>query len=289
MPQTIVDIKNITLPKGVAYDGNKLQISKNMQIVDPLIFSLTSNEKLVIEAMESSEVKIIVEINNSLKDDLEYNLDLILKPNSNVTFLLVSELVSENALINQNFIVEKDANLKLMAGFLNNKLSAKLNSRLVGLGANVDIRAVVISSLDNNQVIDVEINHEAKHSVGLMHNIAVASENGRAVLNGIERILQGNSKSDAYQSLQGITTSNEAVIEVNPILLIDEYDITAGHGATVGQLDEVSIYYLMSRGLTRKEAERLMINGLIRPLIDAISDNDIKERFINVVNSRLWV
>lgn len=289
MPQTIVDIKNITLPKGVVYDGNKLKISKNMQIVDPLVFSLTSNEKLVIEAMESSEVKIIIEINNSLKEVLEYNLDLILKPNSNVTFLLVSELVSENALINQNFIVEKDANLKLMAGFLNNKLSAKLNSRLVGLGASVDIRAVAISSLDNSQVIDVEINHEAKHSVGLMHNIAIASENGRVVLNGIERILQGNSKSDAYQSLQGITTSNDSIIEVNPILLIDEYDITAGHGATVGQLDEASIYYLMSRGLTRKEAERLMINGLIRPIIDAISDKDIKERFINVVNSRLWV
>lgn len=289
MPQTIVDIKNITLPKGVTYTENNLKISKNMKIEDPLIFSLNANEKLVIEAMESSEAKIIIEINNSLKEDLEYNLDLVLKPNSNVTFLLVSELASENAVINQNFIVEKDANLKLMAGFLNNKLAAKLNSRLVGVGANVDIRAVVISSLDNNQVIDVEINHEAKHSVGLMHNIAIASENGRVVLNGIERILQGNSNSDAYQSLQGITTSNDAVIEVNPILLIDEYDITAGHGATVGQLDEVSIYYLMSRGLTRKEAERLMINGLIRPIIDAISDEDIKERFINVVNSRLWV
>src|SRR5690554_6699184 len=128
MPQTIVDIKNITLPKGVTYTENNLKISKNMKIEDPLIFSLNANEKLVIEAMESSEAKIIIEINNSLKEDLEYNLDLVLKPNSNVTFLLVSELASENAVINQNFIVEKDANLKLMAGFLNNKLAAKLNS-----------------------------------------------------------------------------------------------------------------------------------------------------------------
>jgi Fe-S cluster assembly protein SufD len=63
--------------------------------------------------------------------------------------------------------------------------------------------------------------------------------------------------------------------------------VTAGHGATVGQLDEESIYYLMSRGLTKKEAEKLMINGLIRPVVDEITDKDIKERFINVVNKRL--
>ena len=58
--------------------------------------------------------------------------------------------------------------------------------------------------------------------------------------------------SNAYQSLKGIIGSDRAVIEVNPILLIDEYDVKAGHGATIGKLDEFSLYYLMSRGLNRK-------------------------------------
>lgn len=287
MPQIISEIQNKKLPLGVVYDGKTLKIDKNRQIVEPLVFSLKRFEHLKIEVDKSSEVKIIIEINNNLMENLEYNLDLILKENSHVSYLLVTELLSEDVVINQNFIIENNANLNFMAGFLNNKVKAKLNSRLTGIGSNVNMRSVAISSTNNDQEIDVLINHEAKNSVGLMHNIAIASENGRVVLNGIEKIFQKNSKSDAYQSLQGITTSNDAVIEVNPILLIDEYDITAGHAATVGKLDEMSIYYLMSRGLSKKEAESLIINGLIRPIVDAITDKDIKDRFIQVVNSRL--
>lgn len=287
MPQEVVNIKEKKLPKGVEYNGKTLKISG--QIIEPVVFALSNNEPLVIETQDSSEAKIIIEINNNLKESLKYDVDLILKPNSNITYLLVTELLSDDATINQNVIIEKDASLNLMVGFLNNKVKANLNNRLIGIGSNVNVRVVTISGRDNSQTVDVIINHEAKNSKGLMYNVAIASANGRIVLNGIEKILKGNSKSDAYQNLQGITTSNDAFIEVNPILLIDEYDVTAGHGATVGQLDEESIYYLMSRGLTKKEAEKLMINGLIRPVVDEITDKDIKERFINVVNKRLWV
>lgn len=287
MPGTIIDNKKRNFPNGIIYNDNKLIIQKNKEFIQPLILQLNSNEHLFIEAEQSSQIKIIIELNNELVNKQEYNLSLTLNPNSNVTFLLLTELASEDLIVNQNFIIKDDANLKFMAGFLNNKLKARVNSRLVGVGSSVEIRAVAISSVNNNQSIDIEINHEAKHSTGLMHNIAIASDNGIVRMNGIERILQGSSKSDAYQSLKGITTSNDAVIEVNPILLIDEYDITAGHAATVGKLDEENIYYLMSRGLSRKEAEKLMINGFLRPLTDEISDEEIKERFINVVNSRL--
>lgn len=285
MPQEVVNIKEKELPKGVEYNGKALKISG--QITEPVVFALGNNEPLVIEAQDSSEAKIIIAINNNLKESLKYDVDVILKPNSNITYLLVTELLSDDATINQNVIIEKDASLNLMVGFLNNKVKANLNNRLIGIGSNVNVRAVTISGRDNSQTVDVIINHEAKNSKGLMYNVAIASANGRIVLNGIEKILKGNSKSDAYQNLQGITTSNDAFIEVNPILLIDEYDVTAGHGATVGQLDEESIYYLMSRGLTKKEAEKLMINGLIRPVIDAITDKDVKERFIDAVNKRL--
>jgi len=94
-------------------------------------------------------------------------------------------------------------------------------------------------------------------------------------------------QADAYQSLKGIIASDQAIIEVNPILLIDEYDVKAGHGATIGKLDENSVYYLMSRGLTRKDAERLMINGFLNPIISEITDEPLKERFVSLVNQRL--
>lgn len=285
MPQVIVN-KNIK-QDGIKYEDNKLIIEKNKVFKEPLILTMNNNEPLSIEVFESSELKIIVELNNKDIDAQSYDLDLTLHPNSNVTYLLITELDSEDLTINQNFIVKEDANLKLLGGFLNNKVKANLHSRLVGEGASAFVRAVIISSTDNVQKIDVNIIHEAKHTNGLMHNIAIAGSNGAVHLNGIEKILQRSSKSDSYQNLKGIITSDDAVVEVNPILLIDEYDITAGHAATVGRLDELSIYYLMSRGISKKDAEKLMINGLLSPLVDEIDDEEIKERFVTVVNERL--
>ncbi|HHT55050.1 MAG TPA: Fe-S cluster assembly protein SufD, partial [Acholeplasma sp.] len=81
---------------------------------------------------------------------------------------------------------------------------------------------------------------------------------------------------------------DEAIIEVNPILLIEEYDLkAAGHAATVGKLDEEMLFYLQSRGIPRKDAEKLIINGFIKPVIDEIKNDELKEKFVNLVNSRI--
>jgi Fe-S cluster assembly protein SufD len=120
-----------------------------------------------------------------------------------------------------------------------------------------------------------------------MTNIGIANKNGKIVLNGVEKIEMGMKNANAFQTLKGIITSDTASVEVNPILLIDEYDVKAGHGATIGKIAEDQLFYLRSRGLTQKEAEKLIINGFIRPIVDEIDDEPLKERFVHVVNSRI--
>lgn len=275
--------------EGITYDAPKLIVRDKLVIKEPIKITLKddNNENLEIVIGKSSEVKIILEVASDDTEPNTYNLKLTAKDNAKVSYLLISDLKSEKGLIHHYFEAGRDSNLELMGGFVSNKLDAKMQARLIGEGANVGIRAVAVSSFGNVQNIDIELIHAAKYSTGLMHNIAIANGNGKVILNGVEKILQGMSKANAYQNLKGIIASDQAVIEVNPILLIDEHDVKAGHGATVGKLEEQSIYYLMSRGLTRKEAERLMINGLLAPLIDAITDEPLKERFVELVNERL--
>ncbi len=277
------------IPSGITYQDSTLKINKNLVFDEPLIIKIEedNNESLMIDVGTSTEVKIILQITSEEISKHTYHLKLIARENSKVTYLLISDINSEDGLIHHTFEALADSNLELMGGFVSNVLDAKMTARLLGRGANVHIRAVAVSSTDNIQNIDIELIHEAPYSTGLMHNIAIASSNGKVILNGVEKILQGMSKSDAYQNLKGIITSDDAVIEVNPILLIDEYDITAGHGATVGRLEELSIYYLMSRGLSRTDAEKLMINGLLSPLINEITNEDLKDRFLRLVNERL--
>ncbi|MCK9493664.1 MAG: SufD family Fe-S cluster assembly protein [Acholeplasmataceae bacterium] len=275
--------------EGITYNAPKLIVRDKLVIKDPIKITLKddNNENLEIVIGKSSEVKFILEV---ASDDLEpnnYHLKLTAMDNSKVSYLLISDLKSEKAIIHHDFEAKRDSQVELMGGFVSNKLDAKMHAELTGEGAYVGIRAVAVSSYGNIQNIDIELTHAAKYTTGLMHNIAIANGNGKVILNGVEKILQGMIKADAYQNLKGIIASDTAIIEVNPILLIDEHDVKAGHGATVGKLEEHSIYYLMSRGLTRKDAEKLMINGLLTPLIDAITDQPLKERFVELVNERL--
>lgn len=277
------------LPDGITFSDQKLTIAKNKYFDEPIKITLKddNNESLEIIVGESSQVKIILEIASTDIEKNVYDLRLTAKQNSNVKYLLVCDLASKDATLNHYFTADRDVNMDLIGGFVSNVVNAKMNAKLIGEGSTVNLRAVAISSTDNKQVIDIEIIHAAPNTTGMMHNIAIANENGKVVLNGVEKILKGMKNANAYQSLKGIIASDKATIEVNPILLIDEYDVKAGHGATIGKLDENSLYYLMSRGLNKKTAERLMINGFLNPIISEIDDEPLRERFVLLVNQRL--
>ena len=82
-------------------------------------------------------------------------------------------------------------------------------------------------------------------------------EKSSAIFNGIGHIEKGATSSNAVQESRILMLSEKARGDANPILLIDEDDVTAGHAASVGRVDPLQLYYLMSRGISQEEAERL--------------------------------
>ena len=64
-------------------------------------------------------------------------------------------------------------------------------------------------------------------------------------------------------------------------IIIDEFDVVANHGASIGKMSDDSLFYLMSRGLTKEEASKIIIMGFINPLVDKIEDKETKEMLIN--------
>ena len=71
--------------------------------------------------------------------------------------------------------------------------------------------------------------------------------------------------------------------DANPILLIDEDDVTAGHAASVGRVDPIQLFYLMSRGISQKEAERLVIHGFLAPVVTALPIESVKRQLTEVI------
>ena len=79
---------------------------------------------------------------------------------------------------------------------------------------------------------------------------------------------------------------NDSVIVAKPILLIDEYDCFANHGASIGKMSDEDLFYLMSRGLTKNEAFLLILEGIINPYIESIPREDLRNSLHEEISNR---
>ena len=100
-------------------------------------------------------------------------------------------------------------------------------------------------------------------------------------------IKNGASKTNMLQKSKGIILDIDSKISASPELYIDEYDCMASHGASIGSIDEADIYYLMSRGLTRSDAEKLIVYGFFNPYLAFIKDENILAYIKKIIESKL--
>ena len=80
---------------------------------------------------------------------------------------------------------------------------------------------------------------------------------------------------------------DNSTVTAKPILLIDEYDCFANHGATIGKMSDEDLFYLMSRGLSKKEAFMLILSGIINPFIEAITIEGIKDKISSKISNMI--
>ena len=107
------------------------------------------------------------------------------------------------------------------------------------------------------------------------------------IFNGIGHIIHGAQGADAQQESRVLMLSTKARGDANPILLIDDNDVSAGHAASVGRVNEEQLYYLMSRGLPKKLAERLVIRGFLGPVLTAVPSISVRKRLSDMIEEKL--
>lgn len=159
--------------------------------------------------------------------------------------------------------------------------------QLVGAGASSEVRTVAVASDKQAVEIQTKIENFAPHTVANIVNHGVVKDDASLAFDGVGKIHKGMNGSDAQQETRLLNLSLTAKAIANPFLLIDEGDITAGHAASIGRIDEEQIYYLMSRGMKKIEAERLIVSGFLMPFIDLIEDEEIKETLVEKIEQKL--
>ncbi len=148
--------------------------------------------------------------------------------------------------------------------------STHINHQIHLLGEHAEFRKMGLAVQNQTAMLNMKeaVHHKSPLSTSFLQNYMIANHQAFIHFEVIGKIHKGNHGSNCRQNNRGVILEPLGAIQVDPLLLIDEYDVEAGHGAAVGEINPEELYYLQSRGLKEIEAKRLIISGYIKPFLD---------------------
>ncbi|MDP4552422.1 Fe-S cluster assembly protein SufD [Alkalihalobacillus macyae] len=190
--------------------------------------------------------------------------------------------------VNRRANVARDGKVDWALAQMNDGNTVSTNTtHLIGDGSNADSKTVTIGRGDQKQNFTNQIIHHGKNSEGMLLVHGVQKDSASAIFNGVTKIEHGAAKSNGEQTQRVLMMNEKARGDANPILLIDEDDVMAGHAASVGKVDPIQLYYLQSRGISRHEAERLIIHGFLAPVINELPIEGVRKRAVEVTEGKV--
>ena len=166
-----------------------------------------------------------------------------------------------------------------------NKLDLEFN--LEGEKIECNLQSASFLNNSEHQEIKTRINHFFPNCKSYQKVKNVLDSESKGVYQGKIFVKDVAQKTDAYQLSKAILLSERSEFDSKPELEIYADDVKCSHGSTSGNLDKDSIYYLMTRGLNKKESTRLLINGFLNEVTESIKSNSIKNFIKNKLEEQL--
>ena len=287
---SLIDLNNAFIDKNY-----KILVKENYSFNKPLIVYHTSNNKikskninlrLEFELEKNSSLKLV----DFFKDTSEknfinifYNFDLkkdaILKnykidkiQNNNIKYSFNNINQDENS-VSETFILSAGSD------FLKNEI----NCNLIGKYSSAFVNGIFSLTDNQHHEIRTTINHLTENTKSYQLIKSVLGKDSKAVYQGKILVNSIAQKTDGYQLSKALLLNETSEFNAKPELEIYADDVKCSHGSASGSLDENSIFYLMSRGLSHKQSKELLINGFVLEVIEKITDNEIKNLVKNMI------
>ena len=289
--KTNLDLGNslTILNNALSSGGFSLEIAKNYKLKKPLIiynyFSKDLKNKILnnknsIKLNKGSEL-ILIDYNDSREQSnfIKNTIDTVyLDENAVLKNILIQESKS-----NGYFYKYIKSCLEGGSSYENYILSSglKLNKIEIEINLNKDNSSCSIYSAlnlleDQHQEIKTRINHNSPNCKSYQKIKNVLNDKSKGVYQGkifVEKIAQ---KTDAYQLSKALILDDDAEFDAKPELEIYADDVKCSHGSTSGSIDSDAVHYLMTRGISKKEAVKLLINGFLNEVLEKITNNELK-------------
>jgi len=270
-----------------------ISVPKNEVVTKTLhVFYVQETDELVHNTLiilnENSVFNYFEYIANETESHVSFVSNSIVKENARLTYTGLSRL-SEKVVFSaiRNGYVSRYGNIDLSVAEVNDSMTqSNTNIFLLEKYATASTKTVAITNHEQEARFKQLVEHLAPETEGFIENYGVANNNSILVFEGIGKINKNMKQSVARQSNKGIVLGVNSRLDANPLLLIDEFDVIASHGAAIGKMDDEQLYYLMSRGLTLNNAQRLIISGFLSPVLKKLSTDSLKEEFVHAVENK---
>ena len=184
--------------------------------------------------------------------------------------------------------VERDAELDWVAGgFGSKKGKIRIQNDLAGTGATSRVTGAYFADGDQHLDYDTFQEHIAPNTTSDFAFKGALRDEARAVWRGMIRVEKEAQRTNAYQENRNLLLSKTAHADSIPGLEILANDVRCTHGATLGQVDREQLFYLMARGLSRQEAERLIVRGFFQDVLDRIELEPVREALGAALEARI--
>jgi Fe-S cluster assembly protein SufD len=276
--------------------GLLVVVPKGVELEKPLYVRIEATGqtfwRLVVVAQEGARLSLIEEYASPASDTEAYSnavTELFVEPAAKLEYVSLQNLSQETwHFATHHARVERDAELDWVAGgFGSKKGKTWIQNDLSGRGATSRVTGAYFA--DGTQHLDYDTfqEHIAPDCESDFHFKGALRDEATAVWRGMIRVEPNAQKTNAYQECRNLMLSPTTHAVPIPGLEILANDVRCTHGATVGRVDREDLFYLMSRGLRRPEAERLIVRGFFQDVLDRIELEPVRDAVTAALEARI--
>jgi Fe-S cluster assembly protein SufD len=277
--------------------GLLVHVPKGVELEKPLYVQVTSSGgslywRMVVRAEEGARFTLIEDLSSAAEDTLAYTnavVELFVEPSAKIEYVSLQNLSKETWHFGRHRArLQRDSELDwVLGGFGSKRGKVWIENDLVGQGATSRVTGAYFADGDQHLDYDTFQEHAAPNTESDFAFKGALRERATAVWRGMIRVEENAQKTNAYQENRNLLLSNEAHADSIPGLEIMANDVRCTHGATLGRIDREELFYLMARGLSRAEAERLIVRGFFQDVLDRIELEPVREALGAALEARI--
>jgi Fe-S cluster assembly protein SufD len=248
--------------------------------------------RTLVIAEEGSHVGVVEEFDSPDFDAPTFScgvVEVIAGNAANVQYVALQRFgTNVHHISTQRTIAGRDADLDTLIVNLGGSVArVDLAAALEGPGSRSDMLGLYFARGAQHFDHNTRQDHKVPHAASDLLYKGALTDRARVVFRGLIRVHPKAQRTDAYQTNRNLILSRRAEAVSLPNLEIEADDVRCSHAATVGQLDDEELFYIMSRGISREEAERLVVFGFFGEVLDRLPLAGVVEELRQAIAERI--